>query len=82
MVYMKVAALKKKYKNKWILAKVLRETETHEVLEVEPMVVSSKRDDVYQKLAKLPKGSHVATYFTGPIPPRGTVFAFYGHSKI
>lgn len=74
---MKISTLKKKYKNKWILAEVLKEDKLNKLIEVKPLVVSNKRDEVYESLAKLKKGSHVATIYTGAVPPKGNVFAFY-----
>jgi hypothetical protein len=74
---MKITELKKKYKNKWILAKVISETKEHKVLEMNPLVISDKRDDVYKSLGKLKKGAHVATFYTGKIPAKGMSFTFY-----
>lgn len=74
---MKLSDLKKKYKNKWVLAQVLKEDKLHNVLEMKPLVVSEKRDEVYKSLSKLKKGAHVATLYTGEVPPRGMSFTFY-----
>ena len=79
---MKIADLKKKYKNKWILAKVIKETKEHKVLEIKPLVISDKRDEVYKSLSKLKKGAHVATFYTGKIPAKGMSFTFYVSSEI
>jgi len=79
---MKIADLKKKYKNKWILAKVIKETKEHKVLEMKPLVISDKRDEVYKSLSKLKKGAHVATFYTGKIPAKGMSFTFYVSSEI
>jgi len=75
---MKVSELKKKYKNQWVLAEVLKENKLNQLVEVKPILVSPDRDKVYAALAKVEKGSHVATIFTGKIPPEGMAFAFYG----
>ncbi len=74
---MKVADLKKKYKNKWVLAEVLAEDKLNRVTEVKPIVVSGNRDKVYKSLEKVKKGAHVATLFTGKVPPRGITYTFY-----
>ena len=79
---MKIADLKKKYKNKWILAKVIKETKEHKVLEIKPLVISDKRDEVYKSLSKLKKGAHVATFYTGKFPAKGMSFTFYVSSEI
>lgn len=73
---MKIADLKKKFKDKWILAKVIKETKEHKVLEMKPLVISDKRDEVYKSLSKLKKGSHIATFYTGVVPPKGISFTF------
>lgn len=79
---MNITELKKKFKNKWILAEVIKETKTHRVIEMKPLVISDKRDKVYKTLAKLKKGAHVATFFTGEVPPRGMSFTFHVSIKI
>ena len=79
---MKIAELKKKYKNKWILAEAVKETKEHKVIEMKPLVISSKRDEVYKSLGKLKKGAHVATFYTGEVPPKGMIFTFYGSIEI
>lgn len=79
---MKIADLKKKYKNKWVLAEITRESETHQVIEMKPLIISDNRDKVYKSLAKLKKGAHVATLYTGEIPPKGMSFTFHVSIKI
>jgi len=80
---MKISELKKKYKNKWILAEVTKEIKPHKkIVEVKPLVISDKRDEVYRSLSKLKQGAHVATFYTGEIPPKGMSFTFYVHFEI
>jgi hypothetical protein len=79
---MKVSELKKKYKNQWVLAEVLKENKLNQLVEVKPILISSDRDEVYAALAKVKRGSHMATIFTGKIPPEGIAFAFYGSIKL
>lgn len=79
---MKISDLKKKYKNKWILAKVKKMGQLQKVLEVKPLVISDNRDEVYRSLGKLKKGAHVTTFFTGEIPPKGMSFTFNVNIKI
>lgn len=79
---MKTADFKKKYKNKWILAEVTKESKTHQVIEMKPLIISDRRDKVYKSLAKLKKGAHVATFYTGEVPPRGMSFTFHVSIKI
>jgi len=80
---MKVSDIKKKYKNQWVLAEVLKENELNQLVEVKPLLISPDRDKVYTALAKAKKGSHMATIFTGKIPPEGMAFAFfYGATEV
>lgn len=79
---MKITELKKKYKNKWILAQVVKENKIHQILEVKPLVISDEREKVYKCLKEVKKGSHVATIYTGQSPPKGLVFTFYAGHKI
>jgi hypothetical protein len=74
---MKIADLKMKHKNKWILVKVIKEAKNHSILDVMPLKISDEREEVYAHLQKLKKGAHVATLFTGKIPPKGMTFTFY-----
>ena len=74
---MKISELKKKFKNKWVLAEVVKEGKLQELLEVRPIKVSDQRDDIYKELTKVKKGSHVATIYTGQVPPKGMAFAFH-----
>lgn len=76
---MKVAEVKKKFKNTWVLAEVLKEDELNQPIEVKPIMSSDDRNKLYDKIATLPKGTHVATLYTGKIS--GT-FLFYVNSKI
>ena len=76
---MKLTTLKQKYKDKWVLAEVLSENKSG-IVDVKPIKISDKRDDIYQMLPKLKKGAHVATLYTGEIPEKGSVFAFVCHS--
>ncbi|MBI4067381.1 hypothetical protein HY407_03285 [Candidatus Gottesmanbacteria bacterium] len=66
---MKVTTLKKKYKNKWVLGEVLKEGKYQEVLEVNPIIISDDRDEVYKALGNIKRGAHVTTMYTGQIPP-------------
>lgn len=79
---MKISELRKKYKNKWILAEVIKEGKFQKVIEAKPLVISDKRDEVYRSLGKLKKGAHVTTFYTGEVPPKGMSFSFYVSFKI
>jgi len=64
---MKVSELKKKFKNKWVLAEVLKENELNQPVEVRPIIVSKDRDKIYKKLREQPPGKLYAPLYTGKI---------------
>lgn len=73
---MKVSELKKKYKNQWVLAEVLREGPLNEPVDVKPLAHSPLRDKVYDYLSKVKRGVYVATFYTGKVPKKGYAVAF------
>jgi len=73
---MKITNLKKKFKNQWILAEVLKEDRLNRVLEVKPLVCSKNRDEIYQALSRIKDEKHVTTIYTGELPPKEMVYAF------
>lgn len=77
---MTIEGVKKKYKNQWVLAKVLKENRLNQVTEAEVILASANKDEVYEALGKVKKGEHVCTFYTGEILPKGMAFAFYGSS--
>lgn len=64
---MKIVEVKKKFKNKWVLAEVLKENKLNEPVEVKPILASNDRNEIYDAIAKVPKGKTVATLYTGKI---------------
>lgn len=64
---MKIPDVKKKYKNTWVLAEVLKENELTQPVDVKPIMASKDRNELYDKIATLPKGITVATIYTGKI---------------
>lgn len=64
---MKIPEVRKKFKNTWVLAEVLKENELNQPVEVKPIMVNKDRNKLYDKIATLPKGTTVATIFTGKI---------------
>lgn len=74
---MKIAEVKKKYKDKWVLAEVLKEDKLNRALEVEPIATSSDKNEIYDKLASLSEkrtyGKTFTTIYTGKI---ATAFLF------
>lgn len=76
---MKVSEVKKKFKNTWVLAEVVKENELNQPTDVKPIMASKERDEIYDRMAKLPRGKKVATLYTGKITG---AFLFYGIIKI
>lgn len=74
---MTIEEIKKKYKNGWVLAKVLRENKLNQVVEAEVIFHSKNKEDVYQALGRVKKGEHICTFYTGEILPKGMAFAFF-----
>ena len=68
---MKIADVKKKFNNTWVLAEVLKENELNQPVEVKPIMASSDRNELYDKLGSLPhkkkSGKTFATLYTGKI---------------
>lgn len=73
---MKINSIKKRYKDEWVLVNVLKEDKLNQPVEGEIITHSKNRDEIFNRMKKLSKGFHVATFFTGKIPPKGMVFAF------
>lgn len=73
---MKVSTLKKKFRNQWVLAEVLKEDSLNRVVEVEPIIHSKNRTEIYDALSKVKKSKHVATIYTGKLPPKGMAYTF------
>ncbi len=79
---MHISDLRKKYKNTWVLCEVLKEDDNHQAQEVKPLVISIDRNEVYEALQKVKSGAHVATIYTGKVPAKDMVFAFYGYIPV
>lgn len=76
---MKISEVNKKYKNKWVLAEVLKQDKLNQATDVKPIMANKNRYKLYERMASLPRGTHVATIFTGEV--KGA-FLFYVSTKI
>lgn len=76
---MKISEVKKKYKNTWVLAEVVKQNELNQAIDVKPIMANKNRNKLYKRIASLPRGSHVATIFTGEV--KGA-FLFYVKTEI
>ena len=67
---MKIAELKKKFKNTWVLAEVLKEDRLNRPIEVVPIISSDDRDELYDKLDSLPNSKKIGRLLLTFIPVR------------
>lgn len=71
---MKIYEVNKKFKNMWVLAEVLKQDKLNQPIDVKPILSSNNRNELYKKIATLPRNKKVATLYTGEI--KGA-FLFY-----
>jgi hypothetical protein len=64
---MKISEVNKKYKDTWVLAEVLKQDKLNQPVDVKPIMASKDRYDLYKTIPTLPKGTHIATIFTGKV---------------
>ena len=76
---MKVSEIKRKYKNKWVLAEVVKADKLHKPLEMKVIATSSDRDEVYDKISESPRNKMLTTIYTGKTT--GT-FVFYVNTSV
>lgn len=74
---MKIEEVKKQYKEEWILLKIIKEDDFGQPLEGNVLAHSPNRDDIYDALLKVKKGSRIATLFTGELLKEGYAAAFF-----
>ena len=72
---MRIEGIKEKYKDEWLLIRVIRTDELNRPIEGELIFHSKDRDEVYTKMKQV-KG-HTYTLYTGKIPKEGYAVAFY-----
>ena len=66
-MHMRIADVKKKFKNTWVLAEVLKMNKLNEPTEVRPIMANKDRDKVYEGIAKVSRNKTVTTIYTGKI---------------
>ena len=78
--FMKISDVNKKYKNKWVLAEVLKQDKLNQPVDVKPIMASKDRDEIYDKIATLPRGEDklYTSLFTGKMTG---VYIFYVNTK-
>jgi hypothetical protein len=72
---MKIEEIKKRYKDEWVLVEVLEEDELGQPTEVEVIIHSKARDEIYETL-KETKTKYTYQFYTGEIPKKGYAVAF------
>ncbi len=77
---MKVAEVKQKYKDEWVLAEVLEEDELNRPTEVDVILHSKNRDDTYREM-KNKKHKYTYHFYTGELP-KGYAVAFDVHFSV
>ena len=73
---MKIEEIKKKYRDMWVLIKVLEVDELGQPISGEVVAYSKSREEIYEKQRKM-KGD-LAIIYTGEIPKEGHVVVFNG----
>lgn len=76
----RIKDLMKKYKNEWLLVKVLEADELGRPVRDELILHSKSRDEIYEKQRNI-KGDLYITY-TGQIPKKGYAVAFCDQGNI
>lgn len=75
---MKLEEVKSKFKDEWILARVVRLDEFDQPTDVEVMAHSKNRDEIYDKQKKL--RGFLAIFYTGETVEEGYAVAFIWES--
>ncbi len=68
--------IKQSFKDEWVLVEVTKEGQLNKPAKGKIITHSKKREDIYDKMQKLPKGFKIATLYTGKVPPKDMAFAF------
>jgi len=72
---MKLEAVKKQYKNEWILAEVLEEDKLNRPTKVKVIAHSKDRGETYEAMEKI-KIKDFLHFYTGKVPKKGYAVAF------
>lgn len=70
-----IEEIKKRYKDEWVLAEILKEDELGEPKEVRVIAHSRNRDDTYEAMERY-RGKYVYHFYTGEIPTEGYAVSF------
>ena len=73
---MKIAELKKKYRDEWLLIRVTTVDRLDQPIEGDLLAQSKNRDEIYD--AQLKQGADLYITYTGKMPEKGYAVAFHG----
>jgi len=73
---MKLEEVKRKYKDQWVLAEVLKEDVKMHKPESLRVIKASKNRSEMEEAMKKTKVKHLAVYYTGEVPKKGYALAF------
>ena len=62
---MKIADIRRKYRNKWVLLEVVKMSEVNQIEEANLILASDNKDEVYDQAKKVAKDKTIATFYTG-----------------
>jgi len=78
---MKINKIKKKYKDEWVVAEILKEDDLGKPTDAKVLAHSKSRDDTYKALKKA-KDKYTYHFYTGEIPKKGYAVAFYDFKRL
>jgi hypothetical protein len=73
---MKLETIKRKYKDEWIVAEILKEDKDGNPIDAKVLAHSKSREETYEALKK-DKDKYTYHFYTGDIPKKGYAVAFY-----
>jgi hypothetical protein len=81
MKAMTIEALKRRYKNEWVLVEVLERDKLGEPTKVKLLKHSKNRDEIYDALLNF-KDKPTYQFYTGRFPKKGYAIALHGASTL
>ncbi len=62
---MKISEVKKKFKNTWVLAEVLKENKLNQATDVKPILARKDPNKLYEHIKEVPKDKRSYIFYTG-----------------
>jgi uncharacterized protein YerC len=66
---MTIKEITKKYKNRWVLARIVKQDTAGKVIDAEPIKTAATRDEIDKSLDSTPD-RYITVIYTGKIPAR------------